>query len=152
MKKSGDYLNQLSTYARFRRFAREYLAERLGRENNIEYEEETISGRRYAVLRLKDAIEFMTKKDYTGNWYSELNEEFAFWDFGQHKQALTQAGFKIIENPNEPHLGSREYTNPWIVANRWQGKVALYTLKDSSLKPMEYPVTNVVLVAEKPKN
>ena len=148
------YLNGLSTYGRFLRFARDFLADmrksgQRGPETAVQYHEETIEGQRYIVLTLKDAVEFMTKKDYTNNWDSEMNEEFAFWDFNEWKGALETAGFQIVENPNRPQAGSRAYVNPWIVKNRWEGKVKLYRMADGRLKEMTYPVTNIVLVGEK---
>jgi hypothetical protein len=91
----------------------------------------------------------MTKKDYTNNWDSEMNEEFAFWDFSQWKSALETAGFQIVENPNQPQAGSRVYVNPWIVENRWTGKVKLFQMAAGKLEKMDYPVTNIVLVGEK---
>ena len=90
------------------------------------------------------------KKDYIDNWDSEMHEEFAFWGFSDWKAALQSAGFHIIENPNEPETGSRVYTNPWIVENRWEGKVALYEMgQNGDLEPLPYPPTNIVLVGEK---
>ena len=72
------YLGGLSTYGRFQRFQRDYLADmrasgRRDAGTKIEYIEKEIDGKRYFVVRLKDAIEFMTKKDYTANWMEELN-------------------------------------------------------------------------------
>jgi hypothetical protein len=92
----------------------------------------------------------MSRKDYTDNWQSEMNEEFAYWSFSQWKAALEQVGFQIIENPNRPEAGSRVYVNPWIVANRWESKCALFA-KDSrgALVQMAWPVTTMVLVGER---
>jgi hypothetical protein len=136
------------------RFAREFLSEmrvdgQRGPETEIHYREEKVEGRRCMVLTLKDAVEFMSKKDYTNNWYSELNEEFAFWDFREWKAELQAAGFHILENPNEPEKGSRVYVNPWIVAHRWEGKVELFRRTRDELTAVPYPVTNIVLVGEK---
>ncbi len=148
------HLNSLSTYGRFRRFARDFLAEmRANGQRNpktaIQYREETIDDQCYILLSLKDAVEFMSKKDYTNNWDSEMNEEFAFWDFGEWKGALETAGFHIIENPNHPQSGSRVYVSPWIVKNRWEGKAKVYQMVDGCLKEMAFPVTNIVLVGQK---
>ncbi len=148
------HLNELSTYGRFLRFANNFLAvrraegEREG-ETAVKYREAVIEGQRYVILTLEDAVEFMTKKDYTNNWESEMNEEFAFWDFGEWKAALKTAGFQVIENPNRPQAGSRVYLNPWIVKNRWVDKVKVYQMFEGALKKLDYPVTNIVLVGEK---
>ncbi len=149
-----DHLDSLSTKARLYRFAQDFLAQERGDRKRdgrtaIQFTEETVQGRQYFVMSLKDAAEFMSKKDYIDNWKSELHEEFTFWSFKEWKDALRTAGFEIIENPNNPKQGSRAYTNPWIVDHRWKGKVELYARKESGLELMKYPVTNVVLVGEK---
>lgn len=149
-----NHLEQHSTHGRFLRFAEEYLADmrssgRRGDETKIIYKEEVINGKDYIVLKLKDAVEFMTKKDYTDNWNSELNEEFAFWSFSDWKNAMTSAGFHVIENPNEKNGVSRTYQSSWIVENRWVGKVALFKKANNVLVDVPYPPTHMVLVGEK---
>jgi len=151
-----EHLGLLSTYSRFLRFAKEYLQEmresgRRGEETKVIFSEKVIQGERYIVTRLKHAVEFMTKKDYIDNWASELNEEFCFWGFEAWQEALCSAGFEIGRPDNGVPM-SRVYTNPWIVEHRFKGKVTLYKLKDGILVPLEYPVTNMVLVGEKSKN
>lgn len=148
------HLSKLSTYARFLRFAEDYLSGmrsggKRGEDSKIRFEEVSIAGKRYIRLRLKDAVEFITKKDYTDNWNSELNEEFAFWGFSEWKANLGLAGFRIIENPNEPEASSREYSNTWIVDNRWKGKVKFFRLEKDELEEISYPPTNMVLIGEK---
>lgn len=148
------HLANLSTYARFRRFAHDFLAEMRAvgqREAGtaVTYHEEMIAGRRYVRLSLRHAVEFMSKKDYVNNWDSEMNEEFAFWDFAEWKGALHAAGFRVVEDPNDPERGSRVYTNPWIVRNRWEDKVALFRRHSDGLQPLPFPPTNIVLVGQK---
>ncbi len=148
------HLSALSTYARFLRFAEDYLSGmrssgRRGEDSRIKFKEVEIANKKYIYLRLKDAVEFITKKDYTDNWNSELNEEFAFWSFSEWKANLRKAGFRIIENPNEPNTSSREYSNHWIVENRWKGKVGFFEMKDGKLSELPYPPTNMVLIGEK---
>lgn len=154
----ADHLRGLSTAARFRRFARDFLADdrdrgRRGPDTAIAFDERTIDARSYFVLRLKDAAEFISRKDYLDNWRSELHEEFAFWGPTDWKRALTAAGFALIEtmNPSDPLGGTRVYRNPWIVENRYRGKVELYArIGGGPLEPLEYPPTNVVLVGARP--
>jgi trans-aconitate methyltransferase len=148
------HLAGLSTYGRFRRFARDFLADMRRKglreaDTAVQFREEIVGGVRYVALSLRQAAEFISKKDYTDNWASEMNEEFAFWGFSDWKKALSQAGFTVVENPNLPASGSRAYTNPWIVTNRYEGKVALLAMVDGRLRPLDYPETNVVLVGEK---
>jgi len=148
------HLNNLSTAARFKRFAQDFLAaERTagqrGPEHEVLYREVQLDGRAYFSVRLKDAAEFLAKKDYTDNWESELHEEFTFWSYSEWKDALRQVGFSVLEYPEEPQKGSRNYLNPWIVENRYKGRVSLFRQTDAGLTPLEFPPTSVVLVGEK---
>ncbi|GEM_PF-812096 len=154
-KALAAHLNGLSTHSRFLRFSKDFLADmrqkgRRGLETKVKYGIEEVDGRKYIVTTLKTAAEFMLTKDYTDNWRSEMNEEFTYRGFSEHKRALEQAGFKVIENPNDPMSGSRAYTSPWIAEHSFMGKTELYTKGlDRKLRQMEYPVTNMVLVGEK---
>lgn len=153
LKGLSNHLKGLSTFALFLRFSNDYLKNK--KENpesqckSIEYSLDTIRGKEYIVLKHKDAVEFMTKKDYHDNWLSEMNEEFAFWNFSQWKNHVKAAGFRIIEDNDASEQGSRQYTNQWIVNNRWKHSVSLYEKTADDLKQMPYPQTNMVLVAEK---
>lgn len=115
----------LSTRARFERFADDFIAAPFSYERN---------GDRFR-LKLRDASEFMTKKDYTHNWASEMHETFAFWSLGEWQDALRDAGFDVVD-------GSRAFLNPWIAQNRYEGKVRL----ERDRAPIEFPVTTMVLV------
>jgi SAM-dependent methyltransferase len=128
----SDYLKGLSTYGRFRRFANDFRAKE---GYTLKYELTTDHVR----LSMKDACEFMSRKDYTDNWESEMHETFCFWDFDDWKRHLADVGFSIA-------AGSGAYTNQWIVNNRLRGKVELF---DEALSPIEYPVTNMLMIAEK---
>jgi SAM-dependent methyltransferase len=97
-------------------------------------------------LTFRQAAEFLSKKDYTDNWSSEMNEEFCFWNFSKWKQVLTEIGFQIIENPNNETEGSRVYTNPWIVEHRHAGHAEIFDL-DGQISL--WPPTNMVLIAER---
>jgi hypothetical protein len=142
-----EWLRDLSTRSGFFVFAHDFLAKRRA-DKKAEFKFQTVE-RTYQpgfLLSLRSAAEFLSKKDYVENWQSELNEEFCFWSFTQWKQALAEAGFHILENPNQPERGSRVYTNPWIVQNRYEGHAQLFTPGGS---PMPWPPTNMVLVGEK---
>jgi hypothetical protein len=133
------YLQGLSTFGRFLRFQRDFRHEEGYR---MECELETVDGEPYVRLRLQDACEFMSKKDYVDNWQSEMHETFCFWSFLQWRSAVENAGFSV-------HPSSHAYTNPWIVENRLRGRVALFRKSGSILEPLAYPVTNMLLIAEK---
>lgn len=105
------------------------------------YEAITYGDTTYIRLTLADACEFMSRKDYTDNWESEMHETFTFWSFNDWKHALEETGFTVTG-------ASKAYVNDWIVTNRLVGKVTLWTEEGGGLKPMAYPVTNMLMLAE----
>lgn len=132
------YLSGLSTLARFKRFAADF---RKKERETISFEFVSQHNERYIRLSLKHACEFMSRKDYTDNWESEMHETFCFWDFEEWKQHLSDIGFVLSEN-------SKAYANDWIVKNRLEGKVELFRNIATPSK-LPYPVTNMLLVAKK---
>ena len=139
----SETLGKLSTRSRFFLFSQDFL----GGQSGFSFKETSHRNRPVFQLTLRQAAEFLSKKDYTDNWSSEMNEEFCFWNFSQWKQVLTGIGFEIIENPNNPAESSRVYTNSWIVENRHVGHVEMMDMDGQTLP---WPPTNMVLVAEKP--
>ncbi|MCU0428989.1 MAG: transferase [Cytophagaceae bacterium] len=135
-----SYLNTLSTLGRFRRFARDF---RNDYQFTLPYRLEHLEGKKYAVLSMENACEFITKKDYTDNWKSEMHERFCFWSYEEWCEAMRHAGFRIS-------AVSSAFANPWIIENRYQNKVALFSKKENALTPMPFPVSTMILVAEKP--
>lgn len=138
-KELSDYLQRLSTYTRFKRFAIDF---RKQEGDQIRYEEVEIEGRSYMKLSLSDAAEYMLTKDYTDNWESEMHERFCFWSFQDWKKRLTEAGFEVLP-------GSGPYTNPWIEKNRFEGSVELYQLKNGKLRQLPSPPTNAIIIGKK---
>lgn len=134
-----QYLAGLSTLGRFLRFARDF---RHDEGYSLPHELHIIDGETYAVVRLGDACEFLSKKDYLDNWRSEMHETFCFWSFSEWCAAVERAGFVV-----QP--GSHAFANPWIVANRLEGKAKLFRMVGATLTPIDWPVTNMLLVAEK---
>jgi hypothetical protein len=131
----SEYLQSLSTYARFLRFANDFR-----REEGYQLHYDMIrTDKAYIKLSLKDACEFLSRKDYTDNWQSEMHETFCYWDFEEWKRQMQEANFSI-------HPLSCAFTNSWIVKNRWEGSVALY---DLNLHPIDFPVTTMLLVGIK---
>lgn len=133
------HLEGLSTAARFRRFARDF---RRKEGYTLGYEDVTLRGERYVRLSLGDACEFMSRKDYTDNWESEMHETFTFWSLADWTRVLEEAGFTVLPV-------SKAYVNDWIVANRLVGKVELFESVGEEIKPLAYPVTNMLMLAEK---
>lgn len=134
-----DYLQGLSTFARFQRFQLDFRREE---GYTLHAEEETINGTSYIRLRLQDACEFISKKDYVDNWQSEMHETFCFWSFSEWRRALERAGFTV-------HQASHAYSNPWIVNNRWRDRVTFFGKIGGRLEQLPYPVSNLVLISEK---
>jgi hypothetical protein len=141
--READWLRGLSTRSRFRLFAMDFL----GGRRPFPFIEAVHDGRPVFRLALWQAAEFLSKKDYADNWASEMNEEFCFWSFSQWKKALSEAGFRIIENADQLERGSRFYVNPWIVEHRYSGYV---NMLGADGVPLNWPPTNMVIVAEKP--
>ena len=140
--RNTEWLHILSTRSRFFLFANDFL----GGQSGFTFKEESHSNRPMFRLTMRQASEFLSKKDYTDNWSSEMNEEFCFWNFSKWKQVLTEIGFQIIENPNNETEGSRVYTNPWIVENRHAGHAEIFDLDGQNSL---WPPTNMVLIAER---
>jgi hypothetical protein len=132
----SDFLQTLSTHARFLRFSKDF---RKTEGYQLHFELVSIERKEYIRLLLKDACEFLSRKDYCDNWQSEMHETFCFWDFNEWKQQLLANGFSI-------HPESKAFTNEWIVANRWIGKAAFYNLEE---QPLDWPTTNMILVGVK---
>jgi SAM-dependent methyltransferase len=135
----AQYLKGLSTYGRFLRFALDF---RKKEGYKLKYEIENTAGVEYVHITLKDACEFMSRKDYVDNWESEMHETFCFWDFEEWKQNLERVGFSVSEK-------SKAYTNEWIVKNRLEGRVELYKGSTSTLEKIDFPVTNMIMLAIK---
>jgi hypothetical protein len=134
-----QHLLGLSTYGRFRRFARDFRREE-GYE--LPYREVTVEGEPLVELRLEDACEFLSKKDYPDNWRSEMHERFCFWSFADWRSAVEQVGFRV-------HAASYAFVNEWLVENRYRGKADLLVKSNSGLQPLPYPATHLVLAADK---
>ena len=135
----NEYLNGFSTRNRFLRFARDFRA---GESGGIQFQWRTVEGVEYAELTQRDAMEFITKKDYTLNWDSEMHERFCFWSYADWEKELVNAGFYI--DPN-----SHTYTNNWLVENRFRGNADLFEWREGKAIPISYPVTHLIMVAEK---
>ena len=138
-KALADYLQSLSTYTRFKRFALDF---RLHENDQIQYSEVEIQGKRFIKLKLTDACEYMLTKDYTDNWESEMHERFCFWSFEDWKTQMVKAGFEVLP-------GSRPYTNPWIQKNRFRKKVKLYKLHKGELTRLPEPPTNALIIGKR---
>jgi SAM-dependent methyltransferase len=150
-RRDAASLKALSTQSRFLLFAHDFLRDlrakgRRGAETELAFERATGGFR----MTLRAAAEFLSKKDYADNWLSEMNEEFCFWSFSQWRTVLAEVGFRVLDASPAFPAGSRVYTNPWIVEHRYRGHVSL-ACPDAPDVKLDYPPTNMVLVAEKPQ-
>lgn len=125
----------LSIQARFRRFQRDF---RPG-EPHPPVETVTHEGRTLFRLPLGYAMEFVAKMEYTDNWLSEMHEAFCFWNFADWTRELAGAGLSLLP-------GSHAYVNEWRVTHSFEQRVRLWDLE---MRPLPFPVTNMVLAAEK---
>lgn len=141
--REANWLETLSSRSRFHLFAKDFL----GGRRHFTFSEVQIDGQAEFQLTYRQAAEFLSKKDYTDNWSSEMNEEFCFWSFPKWKAVLAEIGFQVLENPNQPELGSRCYANPWIIEHRYRDRVKL---KSADGNQLEWPPTNMVLIASRP--
>ena len=122
----------LSTRARFFQFAHDFR-----RNAKVPFEYAERNGK--LVLRLADAMDFLTRKDYVDNWLSETHEQFCGLDFAGWCEIAKQAGFTI-----DP--ASRAWRNDWVIDNRI-APVASLTTPDGAELP--WPDTHQLLVARR---
>jgi SAM-dependent methyltransferase len=100
------------------------------------------SGEGAVELRLADAMDFLTRKDYVDNWLSEAHEQFCGMEYADWAALLGEVGFEV-----EP--ASRAWRNDWIVEHRLAPVASLSTLDG---QPLDWPDTHVLLVARRPLN
>jgi SAM-dependent methyltransferase len=89
-------------------------------------------------LALRDATEFILRKDYRRDWETELLEEYTYYSQAQFEHALRGLGLRL--------LASSPIHNPWIIEHRYRGKIALFDLAG---KELPFPPTNYFVVGEK---
>lgn len=93
-------------------------------------------------LTLGEAMDFLTRKDYTDNWLSEVQEQFCGLEYADWKALLADVGFEV-----DPV--SRATRNDWIIDNRIAPVASLHRPDGT---PMDWPVTHVLFVARRPLN
>ena len=93
-------------------------------------------------IRLADAMDFLTRKDYVDSWLSEAHEQFCGLSYGDWAALLREVGFELAQP-------SHAWSNRWIVDNRLSPVAQLSTVDG---EPLTWPVTHVLLVARRPVN
>ncbi|GIH17972.1 class I SAM-dependent methyltransferase [Rugosimonospora africana] len=124
------YVAGLSTRARFDQFVVDYRFP-------VPFE---AHGDEVVRVRLADAMDFLTRKDYPDNWLSETHEQFCGLAYPDWVEVLTGVGFEV-----DP--ASHAWRNDWVVDNRIAPVASLSTLDG---RPLDWPVTHVLLVARRP--
>jgi hypothetical protein len=136
----GTMLAALSTRARFRRFAMDFRIQDGRRlEGAIECRSVLVDGQEHFRLSLRDACEYLYKKDYIDNWQSEMHERFCFWDLSRWVEAVRAAGFMVLP-------ASRAFRNEWIFENRLRGRARLFQQKKGEIEELDFPVSHMILV------
>jgi hypothetical protein len=131
------YVASLSTRARLDQFAVDYTFplpfEPVGDDR---------AGDDAVRIALGDAMDFLTRKDYTDSWLSEAHEQFCGMEFADWKSLLADVGFEV-------DAASGPSRNDWIVEHRI---APVATLAAAGGRPLDWPTTHVLLVARRPLN
>nr|AYM52405.1 hypothetical protein [Cystobacter sp.] len=129
----------LSTAALFERFARDFRCS-VNRDGPVPHTRlaSPHAGHVRYRLTLRAANEFILRKDYRTDWDVELLEEYCYFSQSQFESAFRRRGLRI--------LSSMPIRNPWIIANRYEGR---FHLSDLEGRPLPFPATNYLIVGEK---
>lgn len=90
------------------------------------------NGKTIVRLKTKDAVEFLSKKDYNQHWDLELKEVYTSVPMSEIRLMANALGLRVAE--------ARPIRNDWIIRNRWHDGVEF---DDSRL------FTNQLVVLEK---
>ncbi|TDU89331.1 hypothetical protein EV138_2895 [Kribbella voronezhensis] len=126
------YVAGLSTRARFFQFAHDFR-----RNARVPFAYAERDGK--LVLRLADAMDFLTRKDYVDNWLSETHEQFCGLNFDGWSAVAKQAGFTI-----DP--ASKPWRNDWVIIHRIAPVAAIATATGD---PIDWPDTHQLLIARR---
>ena len=129
---AGSEVSELSTRAKLDRFAADF---------RFPFSFEPLNDTD-VKLSLGDAMDFLTRKDYTDNWLSEVQEQFCGLEFADWKALLADIGFEV-----DPI--SKATRNDWIIDNRIAPVASLHRPDGTA---MDWPVTHVLFVARRPLN
>lgn len=94
-----------------------------------------------ARMPLRDAMEFLTTRDYRRNWLSECHERFTTMEWTDWQELLISVGFEL-----DPASGP--WRNDWLVANRFSVGAELREV--ASGEQIDWPDTHVLTVARRP--
>lgn len=134
----SDDPSRCSTAALLVRFSREFRS--LSEKPGFALEEEAPPRDGWRRFRLAHchAVEFLLRKDYRRDWAQEVKEEYTWATQRECERLFRGLGLRL--------LASTPIRNPWILLNRWHGKVALFT---AAGRPLELPPTNYLIAGER---
>jgi SAM-dependent methyltransferase len=129
----------LSTWALWRRYASSVRNSRY-RPGELPWDDDGVPdlGWRRLRCRLRDAQEFLLRKDYRADWDIEMLEEYTYWTQAEFVRAIESRALRLIV--------AAPIRNPWIMANRYHGKARLFGRDGASLP---FPPTNILVVGQK---
>lgn len=95
-------------------------------------------GWRRFILPAYWAAEFLWRKDYRRTFFGEVRELYSFWNQQQWTDIANAHGARLL------HIGP--YSNPWMIENRFKGRVVL---QDEFGQNLGFPPTNFAMVMQK---
>lgn len=128
----ASYVTGLSTRARFFQFAHDFR-----RNAKVPFGYDVRGDD--LLLRLADAMDFLTRKDYVDNWLSETHEQFCGLNFAGWSAVAERAGFTV-----DP--ASKSWRNDWVIDNRIAPVASLATQTGD---PVDWPDTHQLLIARR---
>jgi len=138
-KTEGTVEEKYSTAELFERFAVDFKSS-VHLEGGVPYKkmDSPRSGFVRYELLFRDATEFVLRKDYRKSYHAEILEEYTYMSQSDFENAFRARGLRIVS--------SAKIHNPWIVENRYEGKLFL---SDLDGKSVPFPPTNYVIVGQK---
>jgi SAM-dependent methyltransferase len=137
------YVERLSTRARLDQFAHDFAlhaAPGYAVTPVDDVRDGDDHGRSTVRCTLAQAMEFLTRKDYTDNWVSECHERFTDMNLGTWRDLLTDVGFEV-------DVATHAWRNDWIVEHRI---APVASLADLDGTPLPWPDTHVLVLARRP--
>ena len=135
-----EHVSRLSTRARLDQFVHDFARLAAPGYAVEQVSDDPDAGTSTVTCGLAQAMEFLTRKDYTDNWVSECHERFTDMNLDAWRALLTDVGFEL-----DP--ATHAWRNDWIVEHRIDPVASLADLEGTSLA---WPDTHVLVVARRP--
>lgn len=129
----AEHIRSLSTRATFTQFVLDFSA-----NAGVTIDFEPVGD--HLALRVGDAMDFLTRKDYADNWLSETHEQFCGLAFADWAQIVARAGLRL-----DPV--SHAWRNDWVIEHRI---APVAELTDPGGAALDWPVTHLLAVARRP--